>query len=129
MPDHRVRVTLEAAGVPPVNAEGVFTEFTVADKFKRAAVYFGLGLLGAAMLIPIPIIHLLGIPMMLLLGVVMALRQFTVVGRLKPMRMPCPKCQAVNRIGGGIGVRTRNDLERNCDSCRRSLTRQLTDLD
>lgn len=78
------------------------------------------------MLIPIPIIHLVGIPLMLLVGIFAAAKQMTAAARLKPMRLACPACEAKNRIGGGFGYHHPDEpIEMNCDSCRRGLILKL----
>jgi len=79
-------------------------------------------ILVAAMLIPIPIVHLVGIPLMLILGIVLSVRQAMSTVRLKPLRIHCPKCDGVNRVGGGLGYRSLAEpLDRSCDQCRRIL--------
>jgi hypothetical protein len=75
----------------------------------------------ASTLIPIPIVHLLGIPILLVTGVILAVRQVSMAGRLRPLRLACPKCGVPNRVGGGLGYRTAEPRERMCDSCRRGL--------
>ena len=125
MPDRRVLVSLEAPELPPVIREGVFTDFTSQQRVLRSAGVFAISVVIAALFIPIPIIHLLAIPMALGAGILVAVRQLAMVGRLAPMRMACPKCGALNRVGGGIGVRTLVPQTLTCDSCRRSLVMQI----
>lgn len=125
MPDRNVVVTLSAPGVDPVRANGIFQQFTVAHRVRRAGVVMLVGIGVAASLIPIPIIHLLGIPLALILGVVASIRQLSMVGRLQPLRIACPKCGERNRVGGGLGYRSTAPRERMCDSCRRALTLTL----
>jgi hypothetical protein len=79
--------------------------------------------IAAAILIPIPIVHLIGIPLVLLAGLVAAIRQAQSVARLEPMRLACPRCGAENAIGGGLGYRNVGQaIPRPCESCRRPLT-------
>jgi hypothetical protein len=76
----------------------------------------------SAALIPIPIVHLVGIPLMLLAGIVAAVRQVRSVALLAPVRFACPRCGASNGIGGGLGLSTSTGpLQRDCESCRRPL--------
>ena len=126
MVKRNVQVVLAAPGVNSVTAPGILCSFTPFDRVKRAALVFGGAVLLAATLIPIPIIHLLGIPLLLITGIVMAVRQLRAVGRLLPLRIACPKCGAVNRVGGGFGYHDpAAPHERACDSCRRHLTMQI----
>ncbi|HEY4102102.1 MAG TPA: hypothetical protein VGM20_14620 [Gemmatimonadales bacterium] len=122
MPERHVLVSLSAPGVEPARADGMFEEFTVAHRVRRAGVVMLCGIGVAAMLIPIPIVHLLGIPLALAIGAITAVRQLSMIGRLKPLRIPCPKCGEPNRVGGGLGYRSLAPRERICDSCRRGLT-------
>lgn len=122
MLERPVMVSLSAAGTEPVRAPGVFTEFTMADRVRRSAIVMLVAVLLAATLIPIPIIHLLGIPLLLGGGVFLGIRQLTMIGRLRPLRIACPKCGEFNRVGGGLGLRSIAPRERMCDSCRRGLT-------
>lgn len=122
MPERPVTVVLATHGPEPVRAEGVFDEFTVAQRVKRSVVILGVAILLAATLIPIPIVHLLGIPLLLAVGVILSIRQLSMVGRLQPLRIACPKCGELNRVGGGLGYSSITPRERMCDSCRRGLT-------
>ena len=122
MPDRTVTVSLTLPGTEPVLATGVFTEFTRGERVKRAAVVMLVAILLAATLIPIPIVHLLGIPLLLVVGVILSIRQLSMVGRLQPLRIACPKCGELNRVGGGLGYSSITPRERMCDSCRRGLT-------
>jgi hypothetical protein len=128
MPEHAVQVILELPGSTSTEAVGVFDEFTLGQKIKRS----GLTMLGAvllsAMLLPIPIIHIIGPPMLLLTGMVLAILQLTYVGRLSAVKVPCPKCGEINRIGGGLGRRSIAPAERMCDACRRGLTLRIVPI-
>lgn len=126
MPEYRARVTLTAKGVDPTEAEGVVQVYSPVQRIGRAAALFGIAVLAAASLIPIPLIHLLGPPILLVLGIVFAVRQLRAEERLKPLKLPCPKCGYKNRLGGGIGVRSLAEpMVRQCESCRRELTLQV----
>ena len=128
MQTREVQVVLEAPGAADVTAAGVLRDFSLGDRVKRAAIVIVGSVLLAGTLIPIPIIHLLGITLVLITGVLMAGRQLASVARLQPLRIACPKCGARNRVGGGFGFRSVvGGIDRTCDSCRRSLTLRITD--
>jgi hypothetical protein len=119
----KVVVTMSASGVDPVSREGELATFTIGERLVRAGVVMFAAIMLAAALIPIPIVHLVGIPLVLLIGIMLSVRQFRSVARLAPMRMPCPKCDAENLLGGGLGYRTvTGPIVRNCESCRRSMS-------
>jgi hypothetical protein len=121
--ERRVTVELGVEGSEPVRSEGDLTRFTIAERAIRAGVVLIAALMLAAAIIPIPIVHLVGIPLILAIGIALALRQFRSVAKLAPMRMPCPKCGAENLVGGGLGYRSATGpIARNCESCRRPLS-------
>ena len=126
MVTRQVRVILAAPGADDVTAAGILHDFTAADRMKRATLAMAGSIVLASLLIPIPIIHLLGIPLVLIAGVVVAGRQLAAVARLQPLRIACPKCGAINRVGGGLGYRSvAGPLDRSCDSCRRRVTMRI----
>lgn len=118
-----VTVTLTSPDGPVSTATGTLRHFTLVERVLRASVTLLVGIAVAALLIPIPIIHLIGIPLALLGGIGLAARQLLTTVRLAPLRLPCPKCAAENRVGGGFGYRSATaPIEHRCDSCRRGLT-------
>lgn len=123
----RVTVELASGDTESSRAEGELRIFSLAERLGRAALVFLGACALAALLIPVPIVHLVGIPLVLLLGVIAAVRQAVAVARLTPMRLPCPRCGAANSLGGGLGYRTTaGPIERQCESCRRALELRLT---
>lgn len=119
---HRVTVELAAAGTDPAHAPGELTTFAVGRRVGRALVVLAVAVVLAASIIPIPIVHLVGIPLILAIGIGAAVRQLRSVARLAPLRVPCPKCGAQNLLGGGLGYRSATGpIRRNCESCRRPL--------
>ncbi len=118
-----VMVVLGCSGAEPTRVPGRLRVFSAGQRALRAAGWLGLGLVAAAVMLPIPIIHLLGIPLVLLVGIGAAIRQTRSVARLAPMKVTCPKCGEPNSIGGGIGFRTETGpIERRCEACRRGQT-------
>lgn len=117
-----VTVALTAADAEPSRATGELRIFSPIERAGRTLLVL-LGAVGAAaLIIPIPIIHLVGIPMILLAGIVAAVRQGLAVARLSPMRIACPRCGEVNSVGGGFGYRSSTGpIARRCESCRRAL--------
>ncbi|MGH7582921.1 MAG: hypothetical protein ACREL5_06840, partial [Gemmatimonadales bacterium] len=76
MQEQPVSVILKAHDGSAQTVPGILQQFTPVDRVRRAALAMGGAILVAAMLIPIPIVHLVGIPLMLIVGVVIAMRQF-----------------------------------------------------
>lgn len=118
-----VTVVLACSDAEPTRVPGRLRIFSPGQRLMRAAGMIGLGLVAAVVMLPIPIIHLLGIPLVLIVGIGAAIRQTRSVARLAPMRIACPKCGEPNSIGGGIGFRTATGpIERRCEECRRGQT-------
>ncbi len=120
--DRSITVTLAASADAVTRAPGRLTVFTTAQRMIRALTVVGVALVMAAMLIPVPIVHLVGIPLVLIIGIAVAVRQYRSVARLAPMRLACPRCGAENSLGGGLGYRSATGpIPRACESCRRPL--------
>ncbi len=122
MPEHPVRVSLEIAGEAPTTADGTLVEFTPMERMKH-----GLGMLAGTLVLTviiafIPIVHLIGVPLVFIGGITLAVIQMRATARLEPLRLPCPKCGGVNRLGGGFGVAQLAEATPHmCENCRREL--------
>jgi hypothetical protein len=115
-------VTLAAPGGEATHATGHLTILTPGQRGLRAALTLLGAVALAALIIPVPIVHLVGIPIILVAGIVAAVRQYRGLARLEPMRIACPKCGASNAIGGGLGYPTATGpIHRPCEHCRREL--------
>ncbi len=126
MPETTVVIELESSGGAVTSAPGVLQRFAPVQRAVRTGTVLLIGLVAAATLIPIPIIHLIGIPLVLVAALITATRQAMSRARLRPTTLACPNCGAANRVGGGLGLRSDTDpVELSCDSCRRSLTLHL----
>jgi hypothetical protein len=126
MPTTAVTVTLESSRGTVTTAPGSLQRFTPLQRIVRSGVILVAGIGAAALLIPIPIIHFIGIPLVLLTSLVTAVRQATTLVRLQALRLPCPSCGARNSVGGGLGYRSATEpIDLNCDSCRRGLTLRI----
>lgn len=117
-----VEVVVTAPGAEPVRATGELRLLSPGQRVRRVIAGMVGAVLFAALLIPIPIIHLVGIPLVLLAGIVLAVRSSRSVAILTPMRIACPRCGASNSLGGGLGISTATGpIARDCESCRRQL--------
>ncbi|HEX3926585.1 MAG TPA: hypothetical protein VHW65_01190 [Gemmatimonadales bacterium] len=126
MPEYAVTVSLTAADLPPSTAQGILTEFSGPQRLKRAGKVLGISILLAATLIPVPLVHLIGIPLLLSVGIYLTIRQLGAAARLSPLQLPCPKCGAPNRVGGGLGYASADrPMDRLCESCRRPLVLRI----
>lgn len=124
MPDRGEAVTVRiAASEHETVVPGQLHRFTPIERVLRTLAVLAITIFLAATLIPIPIIHLVGIPLVLVVGLAMTGRQAAAIGRLQPLRAPCPRCGGVNRLGGGLGLRSMTKtIETSCEHCRRPLS-------
>ncbi len=117
-----VLVRLSSSDGSASEAVGQLTVLTSTERGIRVAVVLLIAIVLAAMLIPIPIIHLVGIPVAMIVGIGVAVRQGRAVARLAPMRLDCPRCGEPNTLGGGLGYRSATGpISRPCENCRREL--------
>lgn len=123
MPERIATITLSTDGAASTHATTTVTMFSPPQRTRRAIVALVIGAAAAAALIPIPIIHLVGIPLALLTAIVIAVKQLRVAARVGRVRVACPKCAAPQAIGGGFGFGSIDEpIPMTCDSCRRMLT-------
>lgn len=123
MPDRSATLTLDTDGAEPTRAVTTVTVFSPAQRARRAIVALLIGAAAAAALIPIPIVHLMGIPLALVTAIVIAVKQLRVAARVGRVAVNCPKCAAPQAIGGGFGFASIDGpIPITCDSCRRMLT-------
>ena len=127
MPDRGVPVVVHVVAADHETlVEGKLHLFTPVERLLRTLAVLAITIFLAATLIPIPIIHLAGIPLVLVVGLAMTGRQALAVGRLQPLRAPCPRCGGVNRLGGGLGLRSvTKPIESGCEHCRRPLSLRI----
>ncbi len=127
MPDPNVTVTLTAADGRESAAPGVLAEIPAGTRFRRVAITAGVAILLSAAMIPIPIVHFIGVPLVLIGGIAAAVWQGKQVATLERVEIPCPCCGAVNRVGGGPGYpSTRGPFSHPCTNCRLQLTLRFT---
>lgn len=113
---------LESASGESTRAPGRLTLLTPGQRGLRAALTLLVAVALSALIIPVPIVHLVGIPLILLAGLIAAVRQYRGAARLEPMRIACPRCGEGNSVGGGFGYPAASEpIPRPCEACRREL--------
>ena len=111
--------SLRGFGVKPTVAYLQLNTLTLADRLKRAATIFGLGIVLALIAIPIPIVHFLLVPGALLIGTVLALVRLGQGEVFRTTTGRCPFCgqeQSFSVMG-----RFRLPKKLHCSSCQRQL--------
>jgi hypothetical protein len=111
--------SLRGFGVKPSVAYLELDTLTLADRVKRAATIFGLGMVLALIAIPIPLVHFVLIPGALLVGTVLALVRLGQAEVFRSATGRCPFCgkeQSFSVMG-----RFRLPKKLYCSSCQRQL--------
>lgn len=107
-------------GSPSGDVVVTIQELEPRDRLKRAATFFGGGLLAALILLPIPIVHFVGVPGALVVGSGLALWQLTRRQRVDAAEGACPYCAVTQRFFIGMGA-PRFPLEVSCCNCLQPL--------
>ena len=110
-----------AAAAPPVAVQVVINTLSPGARARRAGLALLGGVVVAALVIPIPLIHLVGIPLALLGGIGLAIRLGTTRETLRSVTGPCPRCAHTQDFFVGIGVfpfQLPKDLS--CEKCGRA---------
>jgi hypothetical protein len=111
--------SLRGFGAKPTVAYLELNTLTLADRVKRAATIFGLGMVLALIAIPIPIVHFIMVPGALLVGAVLALVRLGQAEVFRTATGRCPFCgkeQSFSVMG-----RFRLPKKLYCSSCQRQL--------
>jgi hypothetical protein len=87
-----LELPLKGFGEPPTVATVEVVVLTPAERFKRAAVLFGVFLVVSLVALPIPIVHLFLVPGALLLGVMLSARRLGQVQIFRRVEGRCPFC-------------------------------------
>lgn len=115
---HELRLT--GFGVPATPVEAQSRDLTMRDRMVRGAKALGMALLAALIMLPIPIIHIVGPPLALLIGLVMGARRLGEGTIFVAAEGECPFCHTSQRLGL-TGSRFRLPVEITCRSCRQPL--------
>lgn len=111
---------LRGFGVPPTGVAAVTRRLGMKERAARAGRVFGLGLLAALLMLPIPIIHIIGPPLAIIIGMVMGLRRLGEGEIFVSAEGSCPFCHHQQYLGM---AQSRFSLPRTltCSSCRQPL--------
>lgn len=111
--------SLRGFGAKPAVAYIQLDTLTFADRVKRAATIFGLGMVLALIALPIPLVHFVLVPGALLVGAVLALNRLGQAEVFRTATGRCPFCgkeQSFSVMG-----RFRLPKKLHCSSCQRQL--------
>jgi hypothetical protein len=110
---------LRGFGAKPTVAHIEINTLTLADRLKRAATIFGLGMVLALITVPIPLVHFILVPGALVVAVVLAVIRLGQAEIFRTVTGRCPFCdkeQSFSVIG-----RFRLPKKVYCSSCQRQL--------
>jgi hypothetical protein len=112
--------SLRGFGVKPAVARIEVNSLTLADRIKRAATIFGLGMVLALIAIPIPLVHFILVPGALLIGAVLALTRLGQAEVFRTATGRCPFCGSEQTFS--VMGRFRLPKKLHCSSCQRQLS-------
>jgi hypothetical protein len=120
MSTRALTASLKGFGAPPTAAEVVVEHLTPRRRLTRAGTVAGLGLLAAAIALPIPLVHFVLVPGSLLLGAILGGMRLSQREIFQSAEGPCPFCGTRQRLGLA-GKTFRLPRRANCVSCGREL--------
>jgi len=111
---------LTGFGVPPTRAQVTTRQLTLGGRLARAGKVFGLALLAALIMLPIPLIHIAGPPLAILIGLVLGVLRLGQSEIILSAQAECPFCHTDQRLGlAGTQFKLPRDLI--CRNCRQPL--------
>lgn len=113
-------LSLKGFGAPANPATAVTRHLSIRQRLGRGSKALGLALVAVVVMLPIPIIHIVGPPFALLLGLGVGIRRLGQGEIFISAEGTCPFCQTTQRLGLA-GSRFRVPCNLICNSCRRPL--------
>jgi hypothetical protein len=118
-------LALKGFGVPATAVAVLTRRLALSQRLARAGRAFGMALAAALIMLPIPIIHIIGPPAAIVIGLVLAIRRLGEGEIFVSAEGPCPFCQESQRLGLA-GSRYRVPCTLSCSSCRQPLQLQAS---
>jgi hypothetical protein len=113
-------LSLKGFGAPATPAAVTTSRLSLRQRLLRGGRVFGLGLASALLMLPIPIIHLIGPPIAILLGLGLGIRRLGEGEIFVSAEGSCPFCHTSQPLGLA-GSRFRLPCDLICSSCRQPL--------
>ena len=120
MTTRSLTASLKGFGAPPAPAAIVVEHLTPRRRLTRAATMAGLGLLAAAIALPIPLVHFVLVPGSLLVGGILAATRLSQREIFRSAEGPCPFGGTPQRLGLA-GKTFRLPRRAHCVNCGREL--------
>jgi hypothetical protein len=120
MSSRSLTASLTGFGAKPTAAEIVVEHLTPGRRLARAGSVAGLGLLAAAIALPIPLVHFVLVPGSLLIGGVLGVIRLIQREIFSSAEGPCPFCGTRQRLGLA-GKTVRLPRRGHCSSCGKEL--------
>jgi hypothetical protein len=115
-----LRASLKGFGAPPTAAVIVIESLSPRRRVARAGAAAGLGLIAAAIALPIPLVHFVLVPGSLLVGGILAALRLAQREIFRSAEGPCPFCGTRQRLGLA-GKSFRLPRRAHCSNCNREL--------
>lgn len=120
METRTLNARLRGFGATPTSATVVIERLTTRRRLSRAASVFGLGVVAAAIAIPIPLVHFVLVPGSLLAGIVLGAVRLSQREVVVSAEGPCPFCGTRQRLGLA-GRKFQLPRRVHCSTCGREL--------
>ena len=113
-------LSLKGFGVPATQVSAVTRRLALRPRLARGGAAFGAGLLAALLMLPIPIVHIIGPPLALLIGLGFGFRRLGEDEVFVSAEGSCPFCHTTQSLGlQGSGFHLPRSLI--CNACRQPL--------
>jgi hypothetical protein len=104
------------------SAIGVWRDYGPGERLRRAAVVAAIGIGGALLMLPIPLVHLGGLFVLLPGSLFLAFIRLRTPSMLRSATGPCPRCQFQQSFFTGLGLRAPVlPSQVTCASCHREI--------
>lgn len=120
MTTRALTASLKGFGAPATPADVVVESLTPRRRLTRAGAAAGLGLLAAAIALPIPIVHFMLVPASLLIGGILGAMRLAQREIFRTAEGTCPFCGTRQRLGLA-GKSFRLPRRAHCTNCGREL--------
>ena len=112
----------QSASDTDTKAVGTWRDFSAGARLRRAAVVAAIGIGGAALMLPIPLVHLGGLFVLLPGSLFLAYGRLRAASMLRSATGACPRCQFQQSFFTGLGLRAPVlPIQVTCASCHREI--------
>jgi len=123
VPIRTLPVRLSLGSETPTTAVVNIADWTLFERVKRGTIAMTFCWCGAAIVLPIPMVHLVVPPVLILLGPVLFMWRLLTHSSFKEVVGRCPRCKEERTMS--MGGRVQSETNVFCDGCGNQLTLRL----